>query len=262
MKEKTKVYLFILIVLFILLYLVNTYLVDGVEMTSVIQSLYQITGGLIFVLIMYDVGYKLFRFKKELFISGLIVIIPGLIIGINNFPISAYFNDRFIMTEPHSFIYLFALESFSTAFFEEIIYRGVLLFVVLQKLPNTKEGIFKAIIITSAVFALSHLLNLFTGAGLSNTIMQVGYSFLMGMMWAVVFIKTQNILYSIILHATYNYFGYILFRLGTVYTRFDLVTIIVTVLLAVFAVVYYFYQFKSLDEKEVLQFSNPQSKNN
>jgi hypothetical protein len=258
MKKRTKIYLLVLLITFILLYISNNFVVENANIISIIQSLYQITGGLIFVLIMYDVGYKLFRFKKELLLSSIIVIIPGFIIAINNFPISAYINDRFFMTEPNSLVYLYFLESFTTAFFEEIIFRGMILFVVLQRVPNTKQGIFKAIVISSAIFGLSHLLNLFGVAGLANTLLQVGYSFLMGMMWAIVFIKTENILYSIVLHATYNYFGYVLFKVGTVINRYDLFTLIITTVFALLAVMYYYYQFTTLDTEKVYLFCNPE----
>ncbi len=257
MSKKIKIILLVLVIAFVSLYAVNSFLVTELILSSIIESITQLIGGLLFVVLMYDTGYKLFRFKKELLLSSLIVIIPGFIISINNFPISAYINDRFFLETSNSLIYLYIFESFTTAFFEEVIFRGIIFLVILQRLPNTKSGIFKAIVFSSMVFGLFHLLNLLNGAGFTSTILQVGYSFLMGMMWAVVFIKTENILYSILLHASYNYFGYVLFKVGTVVNRYDTFTLVITTVLALLAILYYYFVFTSIDEDELKRFVNP-----
>lgn len=257
MKKTTKIVLIVFALVFVSLYLVNHFLVEDLLLSSIIESLYQVIGGMVFVVLMYDTGYKLFRFKKELLYSSLIVIIPGLIIGFNNFPISAYLNDRFIMNTSQLYVYLYLLQSFTTAFFEEVIFRGIIFFVIIQRLPNTKDGLFKAIIISSAIFGLTHLLNLTAGAGITSTLLQVAYSFLMGMMWAVVFIKTRNILYPIILHGVYNFFGNVLYKTGTVINRYDTATLVITSVLAVLAIVYYYLQYTKIDVDEVTDFSTP-----
>ena len=187
----------------------------------------------------------MFRFpwNKKIFL----LIIPGIIIAINNFPISAYISGRYTIDTSNTMLYMFTLDSFGVGLFEEIIFRGLLLTVLLQYLPKTKEGNFGAIVLSAAIFGAIHLFNLAYGGFISQTLMQVGYSFLMGLMWAVIYLKTKNIWLVAILHALYNYFGNILQQMGTVTNRFDLVTIIVTVVLALGAFIYYLHAYMEMD---------------
>lgn len=67
---------------------------------------------------------------------------------------------------------------------------------------------------------------------------QIGYSFLMGMLWAVMYLKTKNVWLVMLLHATYNFFGQVMFELGTVNNRFDTVTVVITIILAIGVAVY------------------------
>ena len=220
----------------------------------IINSISRIIGGIVFVGIVYMLGYKtLFRFNRP-FLKSLLVIIFGLIVAVNNFPIIAYFDNRAAITEPIYTVYVFIIECISIGFFEEIIFRGVILLLLLQKLPKTKKGMYMAIVISSAIFGLIHLINLFSGAGFGATILQIGYSFLMGMMWAVVYLKTKNIWMSVLLHSTYNFFGLVLFRLGYVNGRYDNVTIIITVILALIVATYMVYASYKIDTKELGKF--------
>lgn len=222
------------------------------EMIS--NSIPRLLGGIVFIVLMGMIGYKKsFNFNGPI-LKVLFVIIPGLIIAVNNFPIIAYFEGRAEITEPVYTIYIFIIECFSTGFFEEIVFRGIVLLLLLQKLPNTKKGMYLAIFISSAIFGLSHLINLFEGIGFSDILLQVGYSFLMGLMWAVVYLKTKNIWMSILLHSTYNFFGLVLFRLGYVNGRFDNVTLILTVLLAVLVSIYMLYISLKIDVDELEEF--------
>lgn len=196
------------------------------------SSISRFIGGIVFVIILCSLGYRaLFRFNGPL-VKALLIVLLGLLIAINNFPIIAYLDNRAAITEPTYTIYLFIIECISIGFFEEVVFRGLILIFLLQQFSNTKKGMYKAIILSSALFGLIHLINVFSGANIGNTILQIGYSFLMGMMWAVVYLKTRNIWYSVLLHATYNFFGLVLFRLGYVNGRYDNITIITTVLLA------------------------------
>lgn len=202
------------------------------------SSIPRLLGGIVFLALMGLIGYReLFRFNSSIK-TLLFLALPGILIAINNFPIIAYLDNRAELTEPIYTIYIFMIECFSTAFFEEIIFRGILLILLLQKLPKNKKGMYMAIIISSLIFGVSHLINLFDGAVLSDTLLQVAYSFLMGLLWATVYVKSKNIWIVILLHASYNFFGQVMFKLGYVNNRFDTITIIVTVFLATIAAIY------------------------
>ena len=220
-----------------------------------INSISRFVGGVVFVIILCSLGYKtLLRFNGPL-IKSLMIILPGLFIAINNFPIIAYLDIRAAITEPTYTIYLFIVECISIGFFEEVVFRGIILIFLLQRFSSTKKGTYQAIVISSALFGLIHLINIFSGADVGNTILQIGYSFLMGMMWAVVYLKTRNIWYSILLHTTYNFFGLVLFRLGYVNGRYDNITIITTVLLALMVSGYMIFISIKIDPEKLKVFT-------
>jgi membrane protease YdiL (CAAX protease family) len=224
------------------------------EMLS--NSIPRLLGGIVFVVLMIMTGYKKsFKFNGPV-LTSLFVIIPGVLIAVNNFPIIAYLEGRVEITEPVYNIYIFLIECFSISFFEEIVFRGIVLILLIQKLPSTKKGMYLAIFISSLIFGLSHLVNLFGGISLTDVLQQVGYSFLMGLMWAVVYLKTKNIWWSVLLHSAYNFFGLVLFRLGYVNGRYDIITVVTTIVLAILVSVFMLHISLKIDVKEFDEYYN------
>ena len=206
----------------------NTYISD-----SIIRVIYSI----VIVLIIYGFRLKIFG-KNKNFLTTLFMVLPALLISINNFPISAYFNQRTEITSSTP-IYQFLLQCISIGIFEELLFRGLILMILIDYLKNQKHHILKAMFISSILFGLMHLFNLFAGAGFSATLLQVAYSILTGLMWSAVFILTKNIIYSIILHIIYNFAGLLFPTLGIVTKQFDVITVVVTVLLSVSVSIFY-----------------------
>lgn len=181
----------------------------------------------------------------------LIVFIPALLVAINNFPFSAYFSGHASLVEPSSTVWLFLLECFSVGLFEEIIFRGILLIALLRLFPKDLKGAFYAMILSSVTFALTHSLNLLNGAHMFGTVDQILYSFLTGMLFAIVFIKTKNLLYSVMLHSVYNFTGLIFVRLGTLSNHWDQLTILLTVGVSIVVTLWLGYQFIKTDYSEI-----------
>ncbi len=215
--------------------------------------------GTLFVIICYYIDLPLFKKTPKSWIHLAIIIIPGLAISINNFPISAYLNGRVTIGEPVHPVYLYAIECLSIGFLEETVFRGIILVVLLEKMPKGRSGVLGAIIVSSAIFSLIHLLNLFAGEALPATLLQVGYSFLMGMMWAVVYMATNNLVFPILLHATYDFFGQVMFRFGTVGNRFDLVTIVITTVLAIIAGIFYLHVLNRMIGEKMIKYDSAES---
>lgn len=111
------------------------------------------------------------------------------------------------------YIVLFITECLLVGTFEELLFRGILFPAVEERLKENKRGRFFAVIISAAIFALVHLFNLFTSSPLA-VLMQVGYSFLLGGACCFTFLKTGNILYCVLLHATFNFCGGLTDTLG------------------------------------------------
>lgn len=249
-----KTVLLVLIILVILIEFVDfSSFGYAKDIDMITNTMLRIVAGTIFIIVLTGLGHGwLFRMKHVG--KALIIMIPAFIIAINNFPISAYFNNRTQLVDPVYRVFLFLIECLSVGFFEEILFRGVILIFLVQKLAQRKHGIFISVILSSVFFGLSHIINLFNGASLPDTLLQIGYSSLMGMLWAVMFLRTGNLWLTMLLHATYNFFGQVMFYLGRVDNRYDNITVISTVVIAVLVLLYAYKQLTYAIKRPIVMF--------
>jgi CAAX prenyl protease-like protein len=101
------------------------------------------------------------------------------------------------------------------------------------------------------LFCIMHLFNIFDGANVGATLLQVLYSFAMGIMWSIIVLKTKTIWLAVILHSLYNFTGLLFPTLGTLTNKYDLATIIITSLLALSVAFYTYKVFLTLVPKEI-----------
>jgi membrane protease YdiL (CAAX protease family) len=252
LKVSQQIALLILVAFVIILELVDFgFLGHEKDVHMIVDTLKRLGIGTIFIMVLYFLGYRhMFQFNQAG--KALLVMLPAFLISINNFPVSAFLNGRTELNEPVYRIFLFFIECLSVGFFEEILFRGILLFVLLDIFLNKKYGVILAVVSSSLIFGSLHIFNVFEGASMSVIIEQIGYSFLMGMLWAVMYLKTKNLWLVMILHATYNFFGQVMFELGTVNNRFDTVTILVTTILAIGVAVYSALLLKGIKQDQSL----------
>lgn len=85
-------------------------------------------------------------------------------------------------------------------FSEEIYFRGIILHNWLNNRGKTP-----AIIISAALFGLTHLMNILGGAGLAVTIMQIFFALFYGIIMAIILIRTNSIWPCIILHFMHDF---------------------------------------------------------
>ncbi len=209
-------------------------------------------GGFGAICLMLKEGSGLF--KKP---TNTLYFIPALIIAVDNFQFASFFAGKMqpINAQVLSWV-LFLLYCFSTGFFEETIFRGILFPLLATKFEKNKKGLLKTIIASSVIFGGAHLLNLFSGAGIGGTLLQVCYSTLTGLLFAFVLIKTKNVLLCAMSHGVYNFCG-LLFSadvgLGAGVV-FDLPTsltmLIVSLCVAGFAV-WSFFKYTETERKEL-----------
>lgn len=88
-------------------------------------------------------------------------------------------------------------------FMEEAIFRGLLLRTLLP------GGLMRATFLSALLFALAHFLNLFMGANLNATILQVAVAFLAGFIFTAPLAITRNIWPLVIIHGLGNFVGYL-----------------------------------------------------
>lgn len=85
---------------------------------------------------------------------------------------------------------------------EEIVYRGIPVAVMMRGKPDSKR-IRRVFLVTSILFSLMHLIN---GYGAGNTIVQLIATFIMGMFWGAIYLRTGSILITIVFHLLYDVF--------------------------------------------------------
>ena len=167
--------------------------------------------------------------------------LPALLVALNNAPVIALISGTVAVTAEVSAVILFAFECVAVAALEEIAFRAILFPLMLQRFGTGARARFSAVLLSSALFGLTHLLNLFSGAAVGATALQVGYSFLIGCMLAVVYLHTGSLAGCILLHAVYNFGGMLVPTLGqgAFLDIWNLPTVLITAVLAVFAIVFY-----------------------
>ena len=189
--------------------------------------------------------YLLFAYKKIFRVHrNLIYLLPCLIVAINNFPLISFINGVCVFDGVGiAEILLFILYCLLIGVLEECFFRGIILVWLTEIFKKNKTGLVKSMILSSCVFGLAHLFNLFGGAGVADTLLQVLYSALIGGLCAFAFFKTNNILCAVLIHFIYNVCG-LLFNAdiglgtGVVYgTAAMIVTVIIGIAVGVFVVI-------------------------
>jgi membrane protease YdiL (CAAX protease family) len=113
--------------------------------------------------------------------------------------------DSFVVTSiPHLLIVIFH-PILGTGFFEEVLFRGLILKLLLVAFGDSKKEIVKAAVISSVLFGAAHIVNAFFGGGLLPTISQFIYATATGIFFAALYLRTGTLWIPIILHALINF---------------------------------------------------------
>lgn len=185
-------------------------------------------GSVIFLALTLFLGFRVCHKPSR---GWWMAFLPCLVVVVNNLPIIALL-DGSATVERTELLPLFLLECFLIGLFEELAFRGTLFLAILEKRRSSNKQIFLTALISSALFGLVHLANLLEGAGVGATLLQVGYSFLIGGMCSIVLLRTGNILFCILLHAIFDVGGGLLSTLGSG-SQWNLPTVVITAVLAV-----------------------------
>ncbi|MDL2246383.1 CPBP family intramembrane metalloprotease [Methanobrevibacter sp. OttesenSCG-928-K11] len=97
----------------------------------------------------------------------------------------------------------------SIGLWEETLCRGLFLTNMLKKWGNTKKGIIKSIVLSSMIFGILHIISAING-NLISSLIQVAYASIMGILLAVIYIKTKSLWSAIILHIILNFAAYLM----------------------------------------------------
>ena len=207
-------------------------------------------GTLLCLFLVFYCGFKgILKFGAKPIIKGILVVIPCWIIALNNFPIIPVMLGEARITANREAILLYALSCLFVGIFEELAYRGCVFMLVLRGMRKTNKDIFKAIIISSALFGAVHLVNLLAGADPVGVVLQIGYSFLIGAMCSFVLIKTGSVWHCALIHAVYNFCGGIVSNYGTgkIWTAPEVILTVIVSVVVIFYVTVALYKTKPND---------------
>lgn len=193
-------------------------------------------GSVVFVCMTLYMGYRVFGPLRKPWIKSLLFGLPALAVAINNAPLIGLATGNAYVTDPWGGVLLVVAYCFAIGMFEEFAFRGLFYLMILDGRRKSTGQIFWTTVLSCAVFGLVHLANLFAGAGVGATLLQVGYSFLIGGMCAIVLLRTGSIWYCVLLHTVYDLGGTILYLGGGM--RWDAVTVTVTAVLGVAVAVF------------------------
>jgi membrane protease YdiL (CAAX protease family) len=180
----------------------------------------------------------------------IVAVVLALIVAINNAPIIGLINGNVKITATAVDILLYVLYCISIGFAEEFAFRGLIFPLCLKITENRKLSAFWAIVLNATVFSLSHLINLFNGYSVGAVFMQLGYTFLIGAMCAIIFALTKNIFFAVAIHVVYDLGGLMPNTIASG-NQWDIITIIITVVISVIVCAYMVYRTLKLNGSEL-----------
>ena len=105
-------------------------------------------------------------------------------------------------------IILYMLLYLSTGLFEELLCRGLVLNVMMEKWGMTKNGCYLAVLLSSILFGCFHFVHFFLGhMSFIAAMAQVVYSMFIGVFMCAIFIRNKSIYPAIILHGLIDIVG-------------------------------------------------------
>ncbi len=236
---------------------------DPVLNPIISMTLTRLIGAVVFFALLLSEGYRILKPTRGFRPIGkfLLFFLPPLAVVINNLPIlGLWWGEAVITHGAPIYWFWFAMECLAISLFEETAFRGVILLMFAERRHRTRGGLFVSIILSSAVFGLIHLINLAIGASPAAVFLQIGYSFLIGAMCAVVLFQTHNLWLCVLLHAVFDFGGKLIERLGTG-KIWNTPTVIITAVLAVLTTAYLVWRFFRLDPASVGEMYPPKASN-
>ena len=196
----------------------------------------------------------LFAVKREGALRAAVWCIPCLLVALANFPYSALITGEALIDRP-DLIWLFILKCLFIAVSEELLFRGILLWLFKDMFEGRRHSFLMCAVTSAAVFALFHLLNLLEGAGIGATLLQVGYTFLTGLMFTCAAMRTGSPWAPVALHFIFDIGGLIVTDIGSGPFQDEAFWALTAICAAICAVHLVFYALER-DKKDLENFKN------
>lgn len=194
MKKVFENYEVLFCIMLIVIYiLVNSYCIQnfGVEdyRSAIINTIFSVFL-IILIIMLKRVSYYGLTWVKDL--KKYLYFIPLIFI------VSVNFWNGVNINNSKSEIIFHILTMINVGFIEEIIFRGFLFKMM------AKDNINMAIIVSSITFGVGHIINLFIGADLIPTLLQVCYAISIGYLFVIIFYKSKSLIPCIVTHCLVN----------------------------------------------------------
>lgn len=185
-------------VLWIVVYIVGTMVLDGVAnalgIPNVFQPIFYVLLSLVIIvwIIRNNLLAKYGLCRSPYSMKYFLYFIPLVVLVSINFWCGVGVTTSLIDTV------IFVISMLAVGFIEEIIFRGFLFRAMEQ------DGIILAILISSLTFGFGHIINLFSGAEIVSTLLQIGYATTTGFLFVVILYRGGTLIPCIITHSLFN----------------------------------------------------------
>ena len=156
----------------------------------------------------YILNNSSFLYIKNIKPKQLLWCLPCLLVALVNFPYTALISNSLTITR-FDLMGLYIGYVVLIAILEEFVFRGVLLFLLLDVFRRQRLKYFLSALISSLIFSLFHLTNVFAGMDIASVLLQMVYTFLIGGMLSVTALKLKNVWPCIVIHAVFDFGGLI-----------------------------------------------------
>lgn len=207
-------------------------------------------GGLAFLILTISCKYRVVSLFGGVSGKAWLIALPALLVALNNLPfLSLLSGEARVFGTPWQ-IGILLIECMAVAFFEEMTFRSFVMLTVMEKRRASVRDIFISIVITSAIFGLVHLVNIFISSPIA-VILQILYSFLIGAMCSVVLLYTRSIWICVIIHGLFNFMGDIVPSYGEGKIIWDHIpTIVITAILGLLVAIFYIAAFLKFNAED------------
>jgi uncharacterized protein len=148
-------------------------------------------------------GLRRFETKHLVYFLPLVFYIVLLGNGTSIFAI-----DNDVLYTKETFIAV--LEKLTSAFLEEIVFRGLVLAMIISRFVERRNGILTSVLLASFIFGTTHLINILTQSDLltaHGVLKQVYIATCLGVMFSAMFLKSRNIFVLVVGHFIFNLFS-------------------------------------------------------
>ena len=167
-------------------------------------------SGLIAFLLLLLFGYRsILREKGKGFLAGLYI--GGFLTGYCCLELVAQLYVQILdgntqIVSAVNILY-FVITMFLIGWTEELVFRGLVLNLFLDRFSKTKKGILSAVVLSGVMFGAVHLTNAFHGISLQSAAVQAVNAALLGVIFGAVYARSRNIWLVIMFHAMVDFAG-------------------------------------------------------